>query len=100
MAGVAPLTLENHGAVSEQVVKAMAIGGQKKLDTTYCLAISGVAGPDGGTAEKPVGTVWIALATPSTIIAERFQIGNNRSRNMEIACLLAANMLRKYLINQ
>jgi nicotinamide-nucleotide amidase len=100
LAGVAPLTLENHGAVSEQVVKAMAIGGQKKLDTTYCLAISGVAGPDGGTAEKPVGTVWIALATPSAIIAERFQIGNNRSRNMEIACLLAANMLRKYLINQ
>lgn len=100
LAGVAPLTLENHGAVSEPVVKAMAIGGQKKLQTTFCLAISGIAGPDGGTAEKPVGTVWIALATTSEVITERFQIGKNRSRNMEIACLLAVNMLRKYLINK
>ncbi len=87
--------LEEHGAVSKEVVEQMAIGCKKLLKTDYCIATSGVAGPDGGTVEKPVGTVWIAIATPDKVISKVFYLGEHRGRNIRRSALLGLNMLRK-----
>jgi len=96
--GIDPKLIKKHGAVSEEVVRAMALGAQKLLKTDYALSTSGIAGPDGGTPEKPVGTVWIALATPEKIIAEKLMLGNDRDRNIRRASLSALNLLRKHLL--
>lgn len=92
---VNPKDIEQYGAVSECVVKQMAEGARKKLETDYAIATSGIAGPDGGTKEKPVGTIWIAVATPTHTIAKKFQLGNHRGRNIERSTTLGLNMLRK-----
>ncbi len=89
--------IEKHGAVSEVVVKQMAAGANKKFGTDYALAVSGIAGPDGGIDEKPVGTTWIALATPEAIVAKKFLFGEHRGRNIRKAALAALNMLRMEL---
>jgi nicotinamide-nucleotide amidase len=83
MLGVSSVSLEEHGAVSEEVVVQMAQGARKRLRTDYAVATSGVAGPSGGTEEKPVGTVWIALAGPSGVEAKCLSLGNSRDRNIE-----------------
>ena len=92
--------IETYGAVSEQVVSEMAKNGQVKLEVDYCISISGVAGPEGGTDEKPVGMVWIAIATPKAILTKQFNFGYNRSRNIQSTILSALNFLRITLINQ
>ena len=78
--GVEHDTLMQYGAVSEQTVRQMAEGVRRLMRTDYAIATSGIAGPDGGTEDKPVGTVWIAWATPEGIVAERFQFGVARLR--------------------
>ncbi len=83
MLGVSSVSLAEHGAVSEEVVVQMAQGARKRLRTDYAVATSGVAGPSGGTEEKPVGTVWIALAGPSGVEAKCLSLGNSRDRNIE-----------------
>jgi len=97
--GVKKETLEAHGAVSEQTVIEMAAGIRDKFGTDYALAVSGVAGPEGGTAEKPVGTVWIALAHPGGVDAKKFLFGDHRGRNIRRSALAALNMLRVNLLN-
>ncbi len=87
-------TLLDHGAVSEQTVTEMALGVKRKFNTDYAIAVSGVAGPDGGTAEKPVGTIWIAIAGPEKLIAEKFRFGNSRQRNIRVSAVTALNKLR------
>lgn len=93
--GVESEALRNHGAVSKEVVMQMARGAQLKFGTTYALATSGVAGPGGGSEEKPVGTVWIATATPDGVKAKKFNFGNSRQRNIRKAALMALDLLRK-----
>ena len=78
--GVAHSTLDHYGAVSEQTVREMADGVRALMDTDYAIATSGIAGPTGGTPEKPVGTVWIAWATPKGTEAECFHFGAARER--------------------
>ena len=96
--GVKQDTLIKYGAVSEQTVTEMVLGAIALLNTDYAIAISGIAGPDGGTDEKPVGTVWIAIANGQNVITKKFQLGNHRGRNIEIASNVALNMLRKELV--
>lgn len=76
--GVAPELVRAEGAVSEGVVKAMAAGARKRAGTDWAIAVSGVAGPDGGTAEKPVGTVWLAWAGPHGVHTERHLFAGSR----------------------
>lgn len=78
--GVEHDTLTQYGAVSEQTVREMAEGVRRLMRTDYAIATSGIAGPDGGTEDKPVGTVWIAWATPEGTVAERYQFGVARLR--------------------
>ena len=90
--------LQNHGAVSQKVVEQMAIGVKRKLNTDYGLATSGIAGPTGGTPEKPVGTIWIALATKTGVISKKLNLGYSRDRNIHVTSLSALNMLRLELL--
>jgi nicotinamide-nucleotide amidase len=90
--------LEKHGAVSKAVVLQMAANVRKIYNTDYALSVSGIAGPDGGTAEKPVGTVWIALATADKVVAKKFLFGGERVRNIDWAYQTALNMLRLELL--
>lgn len=90
--------LIQNGAVSEACVKAMAENCRRIMHTDYAIATSGVAGPSGGTKEKPVGTVWIAVATPTHCIAKVFNMGDHRGRTIERTALMGLDMLRKELI--
>jgi nicotinamide-nucleotide amidase len=92
--GVSPELLEKHGAVSEEVVSAMAEGIRKKLNVDVGLATSGVAGPGGGTPEKPVGTVWIAYADKHRTVARKLQLTKDRKLNIKFSTIAALNLLR------
>lgn len=81
--GVPEDIIAQHGAVSEQCALAMASGAKKKSNSDYVVALTGIAGPSGGTPEKPVGTVWIALASPQRVSAKRFLFANDRIVNKE-----------------
>ena len=84
--GVSDEILNTHGAVSEETVITMANNIRKQLDADYGIAISGIAGPTGGTPDKPVGTVWMAWATPTQTIAECVQLGKLREQITDRAC--------------
>jgi len=90
---VAEETLATHGAVSEAVVIEMAQGAQRNFVTDYSIAITGIAGPDGGSDEKPVGTVWIAIAGRNGVRAKKFIFGKVRIPNIERAAANALVML-------
>jgi nicotinamide-nucleotide amidase len=89
-----------YGAVSEQTVQAMATGVLKQLNTTYGIAVSGIMGPDGGTALKPVGTVWIAVANKSTTKVQCLKLGFDRQRNTHQTAISALNMLRQFILTE
>lgn len=97
--GVDKQSMIDHGVVSETVVKQMAAGIIKKFNTDYSIATSGIAGPGGGTVEKPVGTTWIAVASRDKIVAEKFLFGEHRERNIRKTAVTALNMLRKLIIS-
>jgi nicotinamide-nucleotide amidase len=92
--------IETFGAVSQQVAEAMARGAQKVLNSDYSVATTGIAGPDGGTEEKPVGTVWIAVAGPSGIISKKYIFRHNRERNIIRTTHTALNMLRTLILTE
>src|SRR5690606_26101752 len=81
MLGVKHETLEAYGAVSEETVREMALGCRERYQSDYAIACSGIAGPGGGTPLKPVGTVWIALASEEELIVKKFNFGNKRMQN-------------------
>lgn len=92
--GVQQSDLDSYGAVSQQVVEQMANAVRLKMNTDFGIATSGVAGPDGGSLEKPVGMVWIAVASKVGVIAKCFHFENDRGRNIQRASIAALNMLR------
>jgi nicotinamide-nucleotide amidase len=91
--GVQASTLLEYGAVSEQTVKEMATGALQAFKTDYAISVSGIAGPDGGTPEKPVGTVWIAVASAHGVEARKSTFGNKRTQNIERAAASALILL-------
>ena len=95
---VDPTIFEKHGAVSEACVKAMAKETLTVFKSDVSIAVSGIAGPSGGTSDKPVGTTWIAVAYHDTIIAKCFVFGDNRGRNIHMTASTAMNMLRKLIL--
>jgi len=95
--GVKNTTLNTFGAVSEECVREMLAGVLSVTGTTYAIAVSGIAGPEGGTLEKPVGTVWIAVGSNEKIIAKRFQFFKSRMENIHIFSNAALNMLRLFI---
>jgi nicotinamide-nucleotide amidase len=97
--GVSASILSEFGAVSEPCIRAMAEGAHKVLGTTYSLATSGIAGPTGGTEEKPVGTVWIALAHPEGVITRKLQLAGTRMQNIHMTSLASINLLRRFLLH-
>lgn len=96
--GVSSDDLTRFGAVSEAVVRQMADGVRKKLNTDYSMATSGIAGPTGGTEEKPVGYTWIAVSGPHGTKSQAFQFGEHRGRNITRASLWALNLLRTMIL--
>jgi nicotinamide-nucleotide amidase len=92
--GVKAETLQNHGAVSEQTVIEMSENVRKLMKTTYGLATSGVAGPNGGTPEKPVGTIWIAISSEKETITKQLKLGGFREQNIHLTAINILNLLR------
>ncbi len=91
--------IEKHGAVSEPVVLAMVESVKKLFNVDCAVATTGIAGPGGGTVEKPVGTVWVGVSTPKGTKTFLLKLGDNRLRTIEIAALSGLNFLRKELLN-
>jgi nicotinamide-nucleotide amidase len=95
---VSPVILQKMGAVSEEVVTEMAAGVLAKLNTDYAVAVSGIMGPDGGSPEKPVGTVWVAVGDKHKLVTQKFQFRFDRERNIEMTATQALNLLRKFVV--
>lgn len=98
--GVKNETLVNFGAVSEQVAKEMAVGARNVLNAGFTIATTGIAGPGGGTEEKPVGTVWIAVASEKNVIAIKYVFGDNRERNILRSSQTALQLLRRMILKE
>jgi nicotinamide-nucleotide amidase len=97
--GIPADMLELEGAVSRAVVEKMALGVREALRTDWSIATSGIAGPDGGTPERPVGTVWIAVAGPDGVVSVQGNFPGTRDLVIERSALAAINMLRKALLD-
>lgn len=95
---VSAATLQKVGAVSEEVVREMAAGALASLNTDYTVAVSGIMGPDGGSPEKPVGTVWVAVGDRNKLVTQKFQFRWDRERNIEMTATQALNLLRKFIV--
>jgi nicotinamide-nucleotide amidase len=95
---VAPETLQSEGAVSEATVRQMVRGALTLLDTDFAIATSGIMGPEGGTEEKPVGTVWVAVGNRQNILTQKFSFRFDRARNIELTATNALNLLRKFIV--
>ncbi|MCB0533266.1 MAG: CinA family nicotinamide mononucleotide deamidase-related protein [Lewinellaceae bacterium] len=95
---VRPDTLIKFGAVSEETVREMVAGALKTLHVDVALAVSGIAGPSGGTDEKPVGTVWMAVGNRERIVARKHVFGRDRLKNIQLTGVFGLNMVRQFLL--
>ena len=100
MLEVDPAVLSAHGAVSEETVKAMVTGAIHTMETDFAVATSGIMGPDGGSEEKPVGTVWIAAGDADEIITRKLWFRFDRQRNIEMTAVNVLNLLRILILSR
>ncbi len=98
--GVKEDTLKAYGAVSEQTAKEMAIGAAKRTGSQTALAVTGIAGPDGGTKEKPVGLVYIACYVEDSVIVKEYRLKGNRQKIRELTVIYALDLLRRCLLKR
>lgn len=98
--GVQTATIDRHGAVSEETVIEMVQGVLRQLKTDYAVAVSGIMGPDGGSEEKPVGTVWIAAGNKDKAATLKLNLRFDRKRNIEMTAANALNFLRRFILAQ
>ena len=96
--GVKEETIKAHGEVSEEVVTEMVQGILGVMKTDYAVAVSGIMGPDGGTEEKPVGTVWVAVGSNAAIETKKLHFRFDRARNIELTAMNALNILRGFML--
>ena len=96
---VSKSTLKKYGAVSEQTAKEMATGAVFATDSDTSVAVTGIAGPDGGTEEKPVGLVYIATYMKDSVKVERYQFKGNRAKIREQAVVKALDLLRRSILD-
>ncbi len=92
--------INKHGAVSEETVRAMAKNVLEKINANYAIAVSGIMGPDGGSAEKPVGTVWIVVANQERAEVKKMYFRFDRKRNIELTATNALNLLRIFILKE
>lgn len=100
MIGVPETLIAEHGVVSREVAEHMALGMRKLSGADFALSSTGIAGPSGGSDENPVGTVWLALATPTGVVSQRYNFGKDRENVIERATVTAYAMLLRYLKEQ
>ena len=98
--GVKSETLDEFGAVSEEVVKEMVAGTIESLNVDIAIAVSGIAGPGGGTIDKPVGTIWICVGSKNRQSTYKLQLLKDRKKNIEYTSLFALNFLRLFLLRE
>lgn len=96
--GIPMEDIQRYGAVSREMAKAMALHGRERLGVDWCVSTTGIAGPTGGTAEIPVGTVFIGVASEKEVTVRAFRFGDNRERNIQMTILSALNTLRCSMI--
>jgi nicotinamide-nucleotide amidase len=96
--GVRPDTLIQCGAVSEETVREMVTGALATLNVDVALAVSGIAGPGGGTEDKPVGTVWMAVGDRAQTVVQKHVFGRDRLKNIQLTGVYGLNMVRKFLL--
>lgn len=98
--GVKHETLWQHGAVSQETATEMVEGALLNFKSTYAIAVTGIAGPGGGTPDKPVGTVWIGVAGKGKVVVKKFTFGNKRKQNIERTAITALGMLNALLVEE
>jgi len=96
--GVDSKIIDQYGAVSKETASQMVKGALRVLKTDYALVTTGIMGPDGGTAEKPVGTVWIGVGNAGKTETHHFHFRFDRQRNTELTATNALNILRKFVL--
>jgi nicotinamide-nucleotide amidase len=99
LAGVPEAVLAEHGAVSASCAEAMARGVRALAETDLGVSVTGIAGPDGGTATKPVGLVFVGLADRSTVMSQRFRFDRDRAGNKALAAAMALDLIRRYCLD-
>jgi nicotinamide-nucleotide amidase len=98
--GVDPAILSTAGAVSEEVVRTMVSGALQHLQTDFAIATSGIMGPGGGSEQKPVGTVWIAVGNADEIVTQKLWFRFDRQRNIELTSTNVLNLLRRFILSK
>ncbi len=98
--GISPQLLDSHGAVSRETAEAMAVGVRARSGADIALAVTGIAGPSGGTEEKPIGTVYIAIATAEENWVTKFHFEGDREQIREITAQSGLDLIRKYLLQR